>query len=549
MAGDNFENNELPKAQKNAIGTIYFGTAENSPQTPYDTLPGDAKKMLQLPRGALSDELILHHLDRAQNSWKIIATDMDHTVYDRGIILNPEKQLDISAYSPVERQNIDLLLIHALMGNPICVETGKDANIWPMATYMNTRLKDLGKLFGLTEKNRTDNYFKDGRLRSLDRTKPVFFAFSTGNGGLTFELTAPVGTEALIVYKPIPLDSWETMQKDEELLRASTDHRRIRQLTGKEADGSPISDAHRGDARRIDLGNGDGIETFRMAPRVPYNPNADPYNEQRWHIRTDQRHYIDTSHISAKERLRREVAPDLSAEELDHRIKLQASMRDFLAFTSWSTKANLVFDLERIVKDSVLNEAWFQRTGVRIDGETQQEQRASLIEACSVLARSWGEVTIAQAYAGGTFYLDVTAPRVNKQMNARWVKKYVQAVYAMEQLEEKNLPITVETINGHINATQNKLWSIKVGDGGRLSNDDPMLRSGGGAIVTDPEENYGENEPKPLRLSRVFGKQTNLVLTNKFLLFQLLAQNYSDDTTRNILVEKLLFLGNADWKR
>lgn len=545
-------------ADPNPANIVLFARAEHVNPSAYETLPADAKSLLDLHEKALSDGNIVHHFERAQTFRKIMLPDMDHTMYDRGIILDDEKRLDISAYSRIERQNIDLLLIHALIGNPVAVETGKEANIWPMATYMRRRLDELTKVFGMTEDKRRNNTFKDGRLRSLDGIKPVIFTFSTGNGGLTFELTAPDPMDAIIVYKPILLDSWEAMQKDENLLRASTDHTRIRQLTGKEPDGSPITNPeHLFDKkgqkipRTIDLGNRDTLETFRMTPRIKYEPDQDPYNNEPWAVRTDQTHRVDISHIDARERLKREVAPELTPEEADHRARLENSMKDIIAVSPWHVKANIVFKLSEIVNNPQLNQAWFERTGVRIAGETEQEQRASLFEACKVMAQSWGDVSIAQAYAGGTFYLDVAAKDVDKRANARWVKKWVQALSAIEQLEQQDLLVTSDAVTKIIEDPENKLWSIKIGDGGKDSNDDKMLRSGGGALVQDyPEEDERDDtRVRTVRLSRIFGEHSNLVLTNKLLLFHLLAQHYPDETIKDEVKQKLLLLNKTQWHK
>ena len=539
-------------ADSDQADIVLFARAEHINPTAYESLPADAKSLLDLHEKALTDGTILHHFDRAKASNKIFFPDMDHTVYDRGIILDDEKRLDISKYSAIEKQNIDLLLIHALIGNPIAIETGKEANIWPMATYMRNRLDKLAKVFGMTEEKRQNNTFTDGRLRSFDGSKPVIFTFSTGNGGLTYELTAPDPTKALIVYKPIPVDSWEAIQRDEDLLRASADPVRIRQLTGLEPDGSAITHPdHLYDAkgrkipREIDLGDGDALTTFRMTPRVKYEAKDDPYTKQQWAVRTDQTHHIDTSHIDTRDRLRREVAPELTPGEMEHRMLVQRSVKDIIAVSPLSVKGNIVFLLAKIVNDPVLNEAWFERTGVRIEGETEVEQRASLFEACQVLAQSWEDVSIAQAYAGRTFYLDIAAKGVDKRANARWVKKWVQALSAIEQLEEEDLPVTGEAVTQIIENADNKLWSIKLGDGGRYSNDDKMLRSGGGALVQDYTEEEGEGQAKPVRLSRIFGDHGNLVLTNKLLLFHLLAQNFADETIRDEVKKKLLLLDKS----
>ncbi len=530
------------------------------------SLFGEAEVQLFLP--TTEQEQTVHAAlsslrERMLHPHVVLHVDIDHTIIDRGIKLTPDERIfDPDQYkdetgNSMELENIDLLVILALHGVALSVETGKDANAWPLATYIKKRIDMIAQLFGLPandqrpEDTEEEYFYRGGGPRkTIDGTKPVLFTFTTGNGGFTIDLSSNYALRnesapnwppsGCIIYKPIPLSTWEWLQKHEDLLRDSTKESRIAQLTGT--------------TKRIQLSDvpGDELATNRLPPRIPYNPKDDPYvttreqdrklfvnrvisvlnrvlklklREKSTIFHTDQLHKRKTMQIiDSPDALQREVELQLTEIELEHRRQLQASIRDFVSSTPWSTKANLVLDLEKIVGrngDTSLQKRWYDETGVLIVDES------SLLEAFGKLSE--GQVNFFRSHAHQTVYIDIAAPKINKRENARLVKNFVQGMYRL------------------LNVPFEKVYTLALGDAPHVgTNDNPLIVNTGGVTNTsDLSGKIRSEKGWPIYLQDLLGKGDEITLTNHFLRMMMFGRLLLDDQRMSIFEQFLKYLAQT----
>lgn len=442
-----------------------------------------------------TDRQVIFHLQDRMRSDNVLNLDIDHTIVERGSRLNPEtRTFDPSQYmdtsgTSVELENIDIVLLNALHGTAVHIITGKDANIWPLATNMRQRLETLAEKLGMT------NRYSDGRLKTKDGTRPVIVVFSVGNGGYSIDLLATEATGGgVIVQKPIPLGGWEGLQEAEQLLRDSTTHERKTTIASKPPHG-------------MELANGSDTPktASRLTPPHPYNETDDAYvqlkKEGNLPPPTNQAHLMyEQRLITTVDQLHREVEPNLTPIELAHRMALQASIRDFAVHTPLSTKVNLVLDVNRIVSDPDLNQRWEQRTGIKITNEQ------TLFQAFEKLAKDW-PVNIARAFAGGVTFIDIFSHVIDKRISGRLIKLYVYGlceVYAQQEQAHTSKP---------------RWFTLSLGDQPEPgTNDAPMLHHTGGLTNAASVEVSTQNgKVWPFPLARIYGPLGNMDLTNKFL--------------------------------
>ena len=325
-----------------------------------------------------------NHLQRLKNPWQIWTFDVDHTLQDTKPLLengrlSPSKYIEHGFKADLE--NLDLVAILAVLRKGVHLCTGKGANFWPVADYLGERFK----------------YWIDGSFPSrLMEETPSLLAVSTGNGGVTLDVLRNRG----IVYKPIPLTGWEGMQKWGELLSESTKKSRKEQITGI------------------------------LPSRVSYDPSKDSFLEED--RVTDQRHRDKHSFpdqlnpILNESELTREVEPQLTDKEQAHRLLLAADVRDHvLTIAGEWTKANYVFDFQRIINERQLNYKWLKATGIKI------MDLDSFMQAFKILSHDC-EVEAFFSEAQGTLFVDILALGINKALSSRLVKNYYQGLIRLD---------------------------------------------------------------------------------------------------------------------
>ncbi len=465
----------------------------------------------------------LENLKSRLRGCAILTIDWDKTITDRRPVQLPGMEgLDVSHYldehgEGIELENVDLIILYGLVaGQAINISTGKDANAWVWARYLQERITYLMQKLVITET------FPDGRPKSLLDSMPVVFTFTIGNGGYCIDLISG----EVIIHKPIPLDGWERLQEHSQLLRDSTVPARMEQIARARR---PINiDGHE---KVVYVG------TRIMPPREPYDPENDEYIQKIQQAkdvpRTNQVHRPKMEPITQRAQLFREIEPPLSEEERRHRDMLQGDIRDFAVFVPGiSTKANLVLDLKRIITDTSLNGRWLEQSGIRIiDERTLLKAVNALFEGCNV--------TIARSEAQGVVYIDIGA--VNKEIGARLVKNYYQGllrIYAREQQgvddESYVLPIP-------------KVYSLQLGDGVapfidkyESKNDAPMLLHTGGTTNHTGPERYTNPEGWPVYLADIYGQHERIKLTNLFLRDAIRARIPMDDVEFRQRLRELL---------
>ena len=460
-----------------------------------------------LPFAALSEEIIdapdwVAHLNRLKNPWLIITSDVDHTLEDTKPLadesgnLSPRKYIEFG-FKP-DLENLDLMVILAVLGRAVNLCTGKGFNFLRIGRYLKERFPYWGKILDFIDNKELDGSFPDPLLRE----RPPFLAISNDNGAVSFEVISLTP----MVYMPIPLSGWEFMQRNRDLLADSTEVSRKNQI-------AQILEA-----------------------RIPYRAELDRFTEAD--RTTNQIHCDKLWPILSEVDLRREIEPDLTKPEQEHRAMLAADIRDHvLFFDAEFAKANYVFDFSRIINDGDLNQRWLDATGIKItDKKTFMKAFKSLADGAGV------ELFFSEAQ--GVLYVDVVAEGVNKGLNSKVVKELYKARLRLSQA--RRLKVSPNEIQ------LPKISSVAfIDNGSDDSNDAALMEKNSGTAVVGhhtyrKKNNHGKGSPVYLEdVYEVSGKNLrNAEMTNLYLkdVLRIICPKFAEKIIRQVeqeFVEKV----------
>lgn len=379
----------------------------------------------------------------------MIVTDWDHTQSDAGAALYEfelideetkhvigmmrEARVNPDNYTPEEIANIDYLIENALDGAVVSVITGKGANILPTSTFLANRLVARAQERGLEA-------YDDGRFVSSTDT-PVIFTFSNGNGGQTFDIAAPTPGEFdpcapeanLVDRKPIPDSFWQSIAdpKIDGLLRDTSAQSRINTLA-------------------------------RVTPQ-----------------------FVKDSELIGKAHTALEDGID-AGETVSTNDSIWLT-GDYLCLDPSRVKANLVFDVDKVMASDSLQARWQEATGIELDTSDADTCYESLVDAFGMLADANGwEIYYTKANAHGVMYIDITHPDVEKgKTMTDVIQPYAANLYEKYGAEAPD-------------------WTpVMLGDA-PLGNDQTMLEQPGGiAVVTYDQGEDRHNDP--VYIARLLG--------------------------------------------
>lgn len=332
----------------------------------------------------------LHQLMRSASALHL---DLDHTIISDGVSLDKEfadgvvisgGSFDVAQLPTHEQENLELLALLALSGLPISIITAREASFYPLATYFQQLLHTSATQYTFIDGHR---HYSDGRLKTIERTKPVVFTCSTSNGALSSDV---FDTE-YFYRQELPMAFWQGMADldVQALLRASTSRRR-----------------------------------FELTSRV---------TPQLGHLATSTK----------------------PAESL---VELWQQIGDFALLSPQRTRVNLRLEVDLILADRELHQAWLQKTGVDI--QAQSDVRL----AFELLSQNWG---IHFTGSNSSPTIDIMDATVNKAASMQIVRDYIQTTY------------------DRYGASQTLGHDLTIGDTPE-GNDGPMLRRPGGVSVTAP---------------------------------------------------------------
>ena len=363
-----------------------------------------------------------------------------------------------------------------LLGKGIHICTGKGVNFWRAADYIRDRIVHIASLLDLAANRLADDSYRT----ILNPNNIRFFAVSTGNGGLTFEMMRG----EMLVYKPIPLSAWEGMQRWGDLLRKSTKQKRKDEIA------------------------------LRLPRRINYSRDSDPFVVNGLQSVTKQIHVHkfkpeegDFNPILKPEDIDREVEPDLTPDEKNHRNRLMADVRDHVMFDAGrATKANYVFDFDRIINDPALNKEWEQKTGIKVNGPD------SFMQAFKFISKDW-QISSYFSDAHGTLFVDVVAKGVNKGLSARLVKNAYQGYRRLWLANSQGIdPATV---------VLPKILTFGLADNPLPgSNDEEILYRSGASVTGHHTVRHSHRQKNPIYLGDIYDPDkhlTNVEITNLFL--------------------------------
>ncbi|MBI5448743.1 hypothetical protein HY948_00255 [Candidatus Gottesmanbacteria bacterium] len=433
------------------------------------------------------------HLHFILTTKRQLSTDWDHTIVDSKPIFDDDIKITArEGYLPIELENIDLLCLLALTGTAVNIETGKGANAWRWAMYIQERLDLIATKLGNKRHDKLGSPFHN-RLLTLHDNQPVVFTYTSSNGARSIDLLS----NQIIIDKPIPLTAWERLQKHGDLLRDSTLPQQLERIQ----------------KRRNHFGSVT-LDSPVMTPRVKYDETKDHYALDRVKgIQVPVTNQVSPDNyepIIRYQDLTREVDQQLSEPELNHRMQLQADIRDFAVFIAGeSTKANLVLDIQKIKNDPTLNSRWEQTTGIHIT------DNATLYHAVQALFRDTG-VKIFQAHAQGITYFDIGA--IDKQNSSRKVKNYTQGLLRCWMREIHG--IEDESVAPEIP----KFFTTSLGDApptteNEFTNDAPMISHTGGVNVGPFDDTQiKKRNGWPMNLNALCPQAKNIQLTHWYLM-------------------------------